>query len=294
MVKLILTFAKLVLYVVDAFLLLSLIILVSSVEDKGVSPVIVNLFFLFCSAFVSFKVRSLLKTRCVKKEIKSSNEEKVESDNLTGATVSVDVGDVVERVFESRESLTVDSIHVDGQYRIVYGDGSGDVTERDVSNVRILSEDSFQAFCHLRNGVRTFMFARVRSIIDLKDGEITSNALELLSKRSPVDVGKAFNVDVTKRRAIVIEEFDDSRNVGTGYDISGEYDFTYTNSRTGVVGVYHISGVSLSSSRMYGYINNTKYQASVMLKKVSELVDCSTGELVTNDIAAYLRTKRVR
>lgn len=184
-----------------------------------------------------------------------------------------------------------DSVKVNGQYKMCYKDFDGNVTKRKISNVHVNNAHYFEAYCHLREDVRTFTFGRVVSIIDLQTNEQNENALEVFSKNADEDIGNKFNVDVTKRQLEVKEHFDTSGNSNAGTRIPGEYDFTYTNSDTNVTGTYRISEVSIGISRMHGQINYTQNRESVSLKKVSEIIDCETGEVIKENFLEYLRSK---
>ena len=61
-------------------------------------------------------------------------------------------------------------------YRLIYKDGSGKITERDISTIRI-GEDfnndiMLLAHCHKRNAKRSFFVSRMLDLIDLETGEV--------------------------------------------------------------------------------------------------------------------------
>lgn len=185
-------------------------------------------------------------------------------------------------------------IKIPGTYELVHVDYIGsEPTKRNISNVEITGRYQFSAYDDSRQRVNGFLFSRVISIKDLESGQDTQNALFLFSTKTNEDIEKRFNVDVTKLQKYFEERFDNSTDSTTsGTWIDGEFDFIYTNSKTQLKEKYHISDVVVGNTRIAGKINYTQFRFSVMMKKISELTDCETGEIITENIAEYLRKKR--
>ncbi len=55
---------------------------------------------------------------------------------------------------------------------IKYRDGSGEITERKISDLRLENETTLDAFCHLRNARRPFVINRIIHAINPDTGEI--------------------------------------------------------------------------------------------------------------------------
>jgi hypothetical protein len=53
-----------------------------------------------------------------------------------------------------------------------YQEASGAVTERRISSIEIENDETINAFCHLRNGRRSFKINRVMNLVDPSSGEI--------------------------------------------------------------------------------------------------------------------------
>lgn len=70
------------------------------------------------------------------------------------------------------------------EYSMRYVDSKGRISQRNISQVLILNDSTFQCFCHLRNDQRTFSFANVVDIEPLDTGIKTNNAKELFTQRS--------------------------------------------------------------------------------------------------------------
>ena len=58
---------------------------------------------------------------------------------------------------------------------IHYRDSQGDTTERGISNISLEGTDKINAYCHLRNGPRTFWISNIISVIDPATGNIDKN-----------------------------------------------------------------------------------------------------------------------
>lgn len=157
------------------------------------------------------------------------------------------------------------SFKVNGSFRMRYGDIKGNRTKRTISNVKVIDETYFTAFCHLREAQRTFVFSRVEDITDLDTKKTTNNALQLFYERA---------------EGIMGETFDNTPKTSVGEPIEGEYEIQYTNSKTNRTASYLISNVRFNNTRIYGNINNTEYEASIIIAKISDMVDCATGELI--------------
>jgi hypothetical protein len=60
-----------------------------------------------------------------------------------------------------------------GSLYIRYKDGSGNVTERTISNIEVeTNPPSLVAYCHLRNERRSFVLSRIQQAVDPANGEI--------------------------------------------------------------------------------------------------------------------------
>lgn len=58
---------------------------------------------------------------------------------------------------------------------IRYKDSEGNVLKRTISDIRLDGDRKINAFCHLRNDMRTFNIANIEQIIDPKTGNIEKN-----------------------------------------------------------------------------------------------------------------------
>ncbi len=81
--------------------------------------------------------------------------------------------DNYEGTFNGNIDEAVPYVH---DYRLIYKDGSGKITERDISTIRI-GEDfdndiMLLAYCHKRNAKRSFFVSRMLDLIDLETGEV--------------------------------------------------------------------------------------------------------------------------
>jgi hypothetical protein len=61
-----------------------------------------------------------------------------------------------------------------------YRDFDGSFSERLVSDIAVEGDDSILAFCHLRQGRRTFKLNRIQSIVDPSTGEIIEDVLAFI------------------------------------------------------------------------------------------------------------------
>ena len=60
------------------------------------------------------------------------------------------------------------------EFLIKYRDGSGETTERRISDLRLESANTYDAFCHLRNARRPFRMDRIVQAINPDTGEVLS------------------------------------------------------------------------------------------------------------------------
>jgi hypothetical protein len=58
------------------------------------------------------------------------------------------------------------------EFLIKYRDGSGDITERRISDLRLESANTYDAFCHLRKARRPFRMDRIVHVVNPDTGEV--------------------------------------------------------------------------------------------------------------------------
>ncbi len=65
-------------------------------------------------------------------------------------------------------------------FKIQYRDGAGAISDRLISEVERHGEDSFTAYCHLRQEKRTFTTGKVLSVTDMATGQTLENSARAL------------------------------------------------------------------------------------------------------------------
>lgn len=64
----------------------------------------------------------------------------------------------------------------DAEIEIYYEDAKGDITQREIRVMTYIARTGkITAWCHLRNGLRTFYIDRIISAVDINTGEIISD-----------------------------------------------------------------------------------------------------------------------
>jgi hypothetical protein len=58
---------------------------------------------------------------------------------------------------------------------IKYCGSDDEISERRISDIRVVDARTIVAFCHLRNAERTFVLDRIQSAIDVANGEVVAD-----------------------------------------------------------------------------------------------------------------------
>jgi len=74
---------------------------------------------------------------------------------------------------------------------IIYEDREGTISERKISAVSYDGYKYLNAFCHLRNGPRTFKIGKIKSCTDAITGEVVEDVKEYFNENYELQGGKA-------------------------------------------------------------------------------------------------------